>query len=134
MVENLSINTHSSLKSTQDKLALFYFVDISFQDTSDEEPAGEDARSIQAHQEILKSAASQKSMQSEESIGLSMEATKATQNKLLKKSVHDLIAEFPIYRIDSMVSIYTRTVASIISLHSSLILKFCCFKRGYIYH
>ena len=85
-----------------DSSVIFYFT--IFQDSGDELPAGEDSRSVQAHQEILKSAASQKSMLSDEAIALSMEATKNVQKKLLEKSVAELVDNFPIYKVDSMVS------------------------------
>ena len=39
-----------------------------------------------------------------EFIPISMEATKRKQKKLVKESVHKLLEDFPIYRIDGMVS------------------------------
>lgn len=80
-------------------------LDIFLQDSSDEDPTGEDARSCQAHQEILKGVAtSQQSTRNDEAIALSMEATRKMQKKLMEKSVHELLDNFPIYKMDEMVS------------------------------
>ena len=75
-----------------------------FQENSDDDPVGEDEHSLQAHQDLLKEAASQPSMLNGESIGLSMGATRKIQLKHLLESPQKLMEAFPIYRIDGMVS------------------------------